>query len=131
MKFKVRKGILPGDCKSLWYAVKLAKNQGPNIIPSNILLKGIDVTGDEVSESFAGFFDKKVVGIVDSTSVNPGVHIGRRKFHTDSLMSMASHKILECIKSLKVKNTEGYNIIPQRIIIDGQDSLIKPLTKLF
>ena len=31
-----------------------------------MLLNGIDVTGDEVSESFAGFFDKKVVGIVDS-----------------------------------------------------------------
>ena len=44
---------------------------------------------------------------------------------------MYSERIKECVKSLKIKNTEGYDRIPQRIIIDGLDSLGKPLTKLF
>ena len=44
---------------------------------------------------------------------------------------MTGKRILECVKSLKIKNTEGLDRIPQRIIIDGLDSLIKPLVKLF
>ena len=40
---------------------------------------------------------------------------------------MTRDKIIECVKSLKVKNTEGYDRIPQRIIIDGLESLSKPL----
>ena len=32
---------------------------------------------------------------------------------------------------LKVKNCEGYDQIPQRVLIDGMDLLIDPLTKLF
>ena len=44
---------------------------------------------------------------------------------------MTGDKIIECVKSLKMKNTEGYDRIPQRIIIDGLESLSKPLEKLF
>ena len=35
-KFKVRKCITPGNCKSLWQAVKIAKHQNTNSIPSNM-----------------------------------------------------------------------------------------------
>ena len=73
-RFQVRKGILPGNSKSLWHAVKLAKNQGPELIPPNMKYHGIEVTSDDIAEVFAGFFDKKVVGIVESTSVDPGVY---------------------------------------------------------
>ena len=44
---------------------------------------------------------------------------------------MSRDRIVECVKSLKMKNTEGYDRIPQRIIIDGLESLSKPLEKLF
>ena len=46
-------------------------------------------------------------------------------------MFMTGERIIECIKSLKIKNTEGYDRIPQRIIIDGMEALSKPLIKLF
>ena len=39
--------------------------------------------------------------------------------------------ILECIDRLKLKNTEGYDRIPQRIFIDGRDFSIEPLSNLF
>ena len=39
--------------------------------------------------------------------------------------------IIECINGLKIKNTEGYDRIPQRILIDGRDALIEPLVSLF
>ena len=34
-------------------------------------------------------------------------------------MFMTSDDILKCIKDIKIKNTEGYDRIPQRIIVDG------------
>ena len=67
----------------------------------------------------------------NTTKVEPGVYNGRRKIHAEDWMFMDSERIKECVKSLKIKNTEGYDRIPQRIIIDGLDCLDKPLTKLF
>ena len=44
---------------------------------------------------------------------------------------MTGNKIFECIGDLKLKNTEGYDRIPQRILIDGRILLNSPLTSLF
>ena len=44
---------------------------------------------------------------------------------------MTSTDILECLKSIKNKNCEGYDRIPQRILHDGANELITPLTGLF
>jgi hypothetical protein len=44
---------------------------------------------------------------------------------------MGKPDILSCIKSLKNKNSVGFNRIPQRIIVDGADVLIDPLTEMF
>ena len=44
---------------------------------------------------------------------------------------MSPLEIVECVKQLKLKNCEGYDQIPQRILIDGIDVLIKPLSHLF
>ena len=44
---------------------------------------------------------------------------------------MIGIRILECVKDLKMKNTEGYDRIPQRILLDGIEVLIEPLTQLF
>ena len=39
--------------------------------------------------------------------------------------------ITECVRSIKIKNCEGYDRIPQRILVDGIDHLAVPLTQLF
>ena len=46
-------------------------------------------------------------------------------------MFMDKDSILECVKTLKIKNCEGYDRIPQRILVDGISELIHPLTELF
>ena len=46
-------------------------------------------------------------------------------------MFMTRNDIIECINGLKIKNPEGYDGVPQRILDDGRDSLIEPLTVLF
>ena len=45
----------------------------------------------------------------------------------DPVMFMTGIRISECIKDLKLKNTEGYDRIPQRILLDGLEVLIEPL----
>ena len=44
---------------------------------------------------------------------------------------MCKHNIIDCIKSIKLKNTEGFDRIPQRVLADGISVLIKPLVVLF
>ena len=39
--------------------------------------------------------------------------------------------IRECILSLTVKNSEGFDCIPQRALNDGVDQLMEPLGGLF
>ncbi len=46
-------------------------------------------------------------------------------------MFMQESDIWECMKSLKAKNSEGMDRIPQRILLDGNDLLVKPLVRLF
>ena len=53
-------GILPGNSKSLWKAVKIAKNTGYSIIPNNMKLNNVDVFGQNIAEQFAGFFENKI-----------------------------------------------------------------------
>ena len=63
---------MPGNSKTLWHAVKMAKNLGAPNDPKNMIMNAVKVAGHEISECLAGFFDKKVNDIVISTSVNPG-----------------------------------------------------------
>ena len=44
---------------------------------------------------------------------------------------MTSDNILKAVSSIKMKNSEGDDRIPQRIIIDGISLLLRPLTVLF
>ena len=42
-------------------------------------INGNQIASDELSNTFAEFFDKKVLGIVQNTKVEDGVYNGRRK----------------------------------------------------
>ena len=59
------------------------------------------------------------------------VYNGAPKIQCQSSMFMDPDSIRECILSLKMKNTEGYDRIPQRILIDGVDCLLVAFNGLF
>jgi hypothetical protein len=42
-------------------------------------------------------------------------------------ISWTVDSVRECILSLKLKNSEGFDHIPQRVQVDGVDRLIKPI----
>ena len=56
---KVRRGIVPGNSKSLWRAVDHAKDMNSNELPS-VLVKGDDVVkSEDLAEMFAEMFKQK------------------------------------------------------------------------
>ena len=44
---------------------------------------------------------------------------------------MRAENVIKAMKTLKVKNCEGPDQIPQRILIDGVERLVEPFSKLF
>ena len=112
---------MPGSSKSLWTAVKLAKDIGAEQIPTKINLKGIPVEGSGISDCFATFFDEKIKNTVEKVEIDNDVYNGRAKMDASNLNFMTKPDIIACIKMLKVKNCEGYDRIPQRVLIDGMD----------
>ena len=57
---------MPGNSKTLWQALKLAKNLCTNEIPKYMTLNGVEVYVDEISDCFADFYVKKVSDIVST-----------------------------------------------------------------
>ena len=86
----VRKGILPGNSKSLWRVVNIAKDASCPMIPTNMLYDNNTVTGIDVPDSFANFFDNKVNNIVNDTNVDYDVHNGFRKIFANCSMFMGN-----------------------------------------
>ena len=122
---KVRRGILPGNSKSLWTAVRIAKDQNIETFPKNIFKNGVKIPEVNIPDVVAEFFDNKVKQLVRESAIDPNIYNGRVKILSNDSFFM------DCVSSLKVKNSESYDRLPQRIIKDGIDHLINPLTNLF
>ena len=79
----MRKGILPGNSKSLWKAVKIVKNVSPALITINMTINNTVIPSHNVADSFTIFFEEKVARIVGETVVNQNVYNGCRKIIND------------------------------------------------
>ena len=128
---KIRKNLIPGNSKSLWKAVSAAIDVGSVTLPHTMTLGNIKITEHERSDCFAKFFEDKVKNITESVQIVPQVFNGTRKIFADSQMFMGPDEVVKCIKSIKCKNSEGYDRIPQRVLLDGVMHLQAPLIKLF
>jgi hypothetical protein len=73
-KLKIRRGILPGNTKSLWDAVKIANNKSSNVLPKVLLKDNCEIPSNDVPDEFAKFFDTKVKNIVLSVNIKEGVY---------------------------------------------------------
>ena len=127
----LRRSLIPGNSKSLWNAVSLAKDINPNQIPTAMNYNGRNILPVDISETFASFFDNKVKAIVESCKVDDNVYNGKRKVNTNDKNFMTRDNIIKAIKSIKIKNCEGFDRIPQRILSEGINYLIEPMHKLF
>ena len=127
----VRRGLIPGDSKSLWDTVKRAKDLNCKKIPDRMTLENIPIDKSDLPDAFANFFKNKINDIVNQSSINPNVYNGTRKINARDVDFMNENDVLDAVYSLKLKNSEGYDRIPQRFLIDGITILIKPLKVLF
>ena len=125
----VRRGILPGNSKTLWNVVHIAKDTNIQTLPNKMFLDSNEIPSLERADAFAKFFDTKVTS--NKTNVNVNVYNGKRKAISNEVMFMDPESITECIKTIKIKNCEGHDRIPQRILVDGSAYLVRPLTVLF
>ena len=123
--------MIPGNTKTLWNAVKSAKDVNTDILPKIMCLEGKIVDKGSLPDIIAVFFDKKVKQIVSSIACDDTVYNGKKKVEATDKMFMDIASIRECITTLKTKNSEGFDRIPQRILVDGIDQLIIPLAGLF
>ena len=127
---RVRKMIVPGSTNSLWNAVKAAKNVNVTSIPKFLYEDNIKINDKSVPDRFAAFFDDKIRKILSNVEINEGVYNGSSKMNANVGHFMDTDSVRECILSLKLKNSEGFDRIPQRVLVDGVDHLIKPIAVL-
>ena len=127
----VRRGILPGNSKSLWTAVKKAKGLNVTQLPETLTLNSLTIPNDNLPDSFADFFSNKVKNIVNECNIDQNVYNGTRKINATSENFMTPTNVVKAIKSLKVKNCEGFDRIPVRILCDGIKELTPVLCHLF
>ena len=96
-----------------------------------MLFNGVPVSGNKIADCFADFFDEKVKNLVKNVGVDKLVENGTQKLVSDEVGFMTRDRVYECLKQLKSKNCEGYDRIPQKILLDGLDALLTPFSKLF
>ena len=83
------------------------------------------------ANAFAHYFYNRVNLIVNQTQIDPGVYNGVSKVTVESSHFMTINDTLECLKTIKNKNWEGFDRIPQRILADDAKILAIPLGGLF
>ena len=127
----VRRGILPGNSKSLWTAVKKAKGLNIAQLPETLTFNSIVIQNENLPDTFADFFSNKVKNIVNECNIDENVYNGTRKIDATNENFMTPSNIVKAIKSLKIKNCEGFDRIPVRILCDGINELTPVLSHLF
>ena len=127
----IRQGLTPGNNKTLWDSVKIAKEQNINKLPEKMTYNNLPIDSKDLPDVFARHFKTKISTIVNESIVNNNVYNGQRKLYVDDHNFMNQNDINEAVSTLKLKNSEGFDRIPQRFLIDGILFTLKPLTDLF
>ena len=97
-------------------------------LPNKMYHNNIPIDENELQNAFAEFFMAKTINIVNKIIIENDVYNGKRKLNVDF---MSPNDILKAVNSLKIKNCESHDRIPQRILIDRIKYLIGPLSVIF
>ena len=88
-------------------------------------------TKENIPEAFGKYFKNKVENLADTCRIDNTVYNGMRIIHSDNEFFMTKLNILKIMKNLKIKNCEGFDRIPLRILNEGAERLVHPLADLF
>jgi hypothetical protein len=84
-----------------------------------------------VPSAFSSYFKSKIENLEESFSPSGGVYNGCKFINSEERNFMTEERVGECLNELKIKNCEGYDRIPMRILKDGASVLRSPLSSLF
>ena len=74
----VRRNLRPGDSKSLWNAVNVAKDIGTSSLPQSMTFENCSISCSSRSDCFADFFLKKVDSSTSTVKADPLVFNGTK-----------------------------------------------------
>jgi hypothetical protein len=100
-KSLVRSKIIPNNSKSLWDAVKLAKNLNIQNLPDKPSLDDAWVDLGQLLDVFADHFKSKVDNIKHETELNETIYNGKQKIRPEKLNLTSNNNFKECVNSLK------------------------------
>ena len=126
----IRKIIVPGNPQSLWKAVRTAKDVNLSLLPTGMFEANVEIKEENLVDCFANHFEGKVQNLLEEVKVEPNVYNGKRKVNAANKFYMSLEAVKSCMNSLKPKNSEGFDRIPQRILKDGAEILAVPVQKL-
>ena len=94
-------------------------------------IAGKTIPVDDLSESFADFFDNKVKRVVETCEVDDNIYNGKKKLECGNENFMTLENVSRAMKSVKIKISKGYDRIPQHIINEGAEIILAPTHRLF
>ena len=127
----VRRKIIPGNTKSLWDAIKIARDIEPTFLPEEVYKNDVKYARNEMPAAFCEHFAEKIRSLESELKINKNVYNGCKLIEAEERNFMTKEAVAECLKELKTKNCEGFDRIPLRILKDGAEILCKPLSVLF
>ena len=66
----IRRKIIPGNSKSLWQAVKIAKDVNIPMLPTSMNFNNQPVHSNDLPDTFAQFFQSKVSSIINDQQID-------------------------------------------------------------
>jgi hypothetical protein len=90
----------------------------------------IEIPLDKLPDRFASFFYNKIEKLLEEVNIDENIHNGLNKVTCTNFDFMDMESVISCMKSLKTKNSEGFDRIPQKVLVDGTSILAKPIHKL-
>jgi hypothetical protein len=127
----VRRKIISGNNKSLWDAVKIARDIEPTPLPAMLTRDGINYDRKAAPEAFSKYFKTKISILEEGMTIHEEVWNGKKIINSENVNFMTPERVEGCLRNLKSKNCEGPDRLPLRILKDGVTVLAKPLSVLF
>ena len=75
----VRRNIIPGNTKTLWDAVNIAKDLNTPKLPDKMYHNNTLIVNDELPDTFAESFVTKVKAIIDQQTISETLYNGTQK----------------------------------------------------
>ena len=94
----MRKGIIPGNLKTLWKSIANAKDLNTEELPKMMYRNNVEIEEEKIAETFAEFFESRVNNLVHQAVICPQVYNGSPKIEVENENFMSMENVLRSMK---------------------------------